>query len=79
LLDFVQQVATHEAAARGGDTLQGYATALKVLGKLALREAQTQSFADAFFVIALCFVVATCMAPLMRKLGAPAAPVRDAH
>src|SRR4051812_17650537 len=43
MLDFVQQVATHEAAARGGDTLQGYATALKVLGKLALREAQTQS------------------------------------
>jgi len=79
MLDWVQQVATHGAATHGGDTLQGYATALKMLGKLALREAQTQSFADAFFVIALCFVVATSMVPLMRRLAAPTAPVRDAH
>jgi MFS transporter, DHA2 family, multidrug resistance protein len=79
MLDWVQQVATHGAATHGGDTLQGYATALKMLGKLALREAQTQSFADAFFVIALCFVVATSMVPLMRRLAAPTAPVREAH
>jgi MFS transporter, DHA2 family, multidrug resistance protein len=79
MLDWVQQVATHGAATHGGDTLQGYAAALKTLGKLALREAQTQSFADAFFVIALCFVVATSMVPLMRRLAAPTAPVRDAH
>ncbi len=79
MLDWVQQVSTHEATAHGGDTLHGYTTALKLLGNLALREAQTQSFADAFFVIALCFVIATSMVPLMRKLAAPAAPVRDAH
>jgi DHA2 family multidrug resistance protein len=79
MLGFLQQVSAHETETHGGDALQGYATALKVLGKVALREAQTQSFADAFFVIALCFAVATCMVPLMRKLTAPPSPVRDSH
>jgi DHA2 family multidrug resistance protein len=79
MLDFVQRVATHEAVVRGGDTLAGYAAALKVLGTLALREAQTESFADTFFAIALCFLVATPMAPLMRRLAGPATPARDAH
>ena len=51
----------------------------RTLWSLTLREAQTQTFADAFFVIALCFVVATAMVPLMRKVAAPAAPSRDAH
>ena len=50
--------------------------ALKLLWSLTLREAQTQTFADAFMVIALCFVVATLMVPLMRKVAAPAAPHR---
>jgi DHA2 family multidrug resistance protein len=30
-------------------------------------------------VIAVCFVVATTMVPLMRRLAVPAAPSRDAH
>jgi DHA2 family multidrug resistance protein len=79
MLEFVQRIATQEAATRGGDTLEGYAAALKVLGALALREARTESFADAFFAIALCFLVATFMVPLMRRLATSAAPVRDAH
>jgi DHA2 family multidrug resistance protein len=79
MLKFVQRVATHEAVARGGDTLAGYAAALKVLGTLALREAQTESFADTFFAIALCFLVVTPMVPLMRRLAGPATPGRDAH
>ena len=72
-------MATSETAARGGDALHGQAAALKPLWSLTLREAQTQTYADAFFVIALCFVVATAMVPLMRKVAAPAAPSRDAH
>jgi MFS transporter, DHA2 family, multidrug resistance protein len=75
----VQQVATSETAARGGDAVQGHAVALKMLWSLTLREAQTQTYADAFLVIAICFVIATAMVLLMRKVGAPAAPSADAH
>src|SRR5271166_3901804 len=57
----------------------GHEGALQMLWSLTLREAQTQSFADAFFVIALCFVVATTLVPLMRKLALQVVPVRDAH
>ena len=38
-----------------------------------------RAFADAFFVIALCFALATVMVPLMRKIAVQAAPSRDAH
>ena len=79
MLNSVQHVATSETAARGGDALHGHAAALRTLWSLTLREAQTQTYADAFFVIALCFVVATAMVPLMRKISAPVAPSRDAH
>jgi DHA2 family multidrug resistance protein len=79
MLSFLQQATTNETLARGGDALQGHAAGLKVLWSLALREAQTQSFADAFLVIAVCFVVATTMVPLMRRLAMQPAPVRDAH
>src|SRR6185436_2011145 len=64
----VRRVTNAEAAAHAGDVVRGHAAALKVLWSLTLREAQTQSFADAFFVIALCFVVATVTVPLMRKV-----------
>ncbi|HME25293.1 MAG TPA: DHA2 family efflux MFS transporter permease subunit [Acetobacteraceae bacterium] len=79
MLQFVQHVAANETVARGGDALHGHAAALKVLWSLTLREAQTQAFADAFLVIALCFIVATMMVPLMRKLAPQAAPLRDSH
>ena len=46
---------------------------------LTWREAQTQTYADAFLVMAACFVVATAMAPLMRKVVPPKAPTADAH
>jgi hypothetical protein len=42
---------------------------------LMLREAQTQTFADAFLVAAVCFAVATMMVPPMRKVAPQAAPV----
>jgi len=79
MLQFVQRVAASETIARGGDALHGHAAALRALASLTLREAQTQSYADAFFAIALCFVLATAMVPLMRRIAAPASPPRDAH
>jgi DHA2 family multidrug resistance protein len=53
--------------------------ALHQLWLLVYREAQTLSYADAFLAIMLCFVVATAMVPLMRKVAPPAAPSADAH
>jgi hypothetical protein len=49
------------------------------LWALTWREAQTQTYADAFLAMAACFVVATAMAPLMRKVVLPKAPTADAH
>jgi DHA2 family multidrug resistance protein len=79
MLQFLQHATANETAARGGDAIQGHAAALKVLWSLTVREAQTQTFADAFFVVALCFVVATTLVPLMRKIATQVAPLRDAH
>jgi DHA2 family multidrug resistance protein len=75
----VERVATAETVARGGDAVRGHAASLKFLWSLTLREAQTQTFADAFLAIAICFVIATAMVPLMRKVGAPAGRPADAH
>lgn len=77
LRDLLRRAA--ETAASGGDAAHGRAAALKQLWLLTWREAQTQTYADAFLVIALCFVVATAMAPLMRKVALPKAPPADAH
>ncbi|WP_109127075.1 DHA2 family efflux MFS transporter permease subunit [Dyella sp. C11] len=52
---------------------------LHQLWLLAYREAQTLSYADAFLAIGLCFVVATAMVPLMRKVAPPKGPSADAH
>jgi len=76
----VKQVAAAETASSGGNAVQGHAAALKLLWSLTFREAQTQTFADTFVVIMVCFVVATIMVPLMRKVAAPKAPPPpDAH
>jgi DHA2 family multidrug resistance protein len=63
----------------GGDAIRGHALALKQLWSLTWREAQVQTFADAFLVIMVCFVIATAMVPLMRKVAPRAAPPVDAH
>jgi DHA2 family multidrug resistance protein len=57
----------------------GHQAALQQLWHLTMREAQTQTFADTFLVIMLCFVFATAMVPLMRKVAPPKAPSADAH
>ncbi|WAH61455.1 DHA2 family efflux MFS transporter permease subunit [Pseudomonas silvicola] len=59
--------------------LDGNAAALRQLWNLTYREAQTQTYADAFLAIMVCFVVATAMVPLMRKVVPPATPSADAH
>ena len=63
----------------GGDPVHGHVAALKILWTLTMREAQTQTFADAFLAVYACFVIATAMVPLMRKVVAPRAPSADAH
>jgi DHA2 family multidrug resistance protein len=62
-----------------GDPTQGEATALRQLFSLALREAQTMAYGDAFVVFAMCFAIATVMVPLMRKVAPPKAPSADAY
>jgi DHA2 family multidrug resistance protein len=78
MLRFVAQAAAAETGA-GGGAAHGQLVALKQLWSLTMREAQTQTYADAFLVIGVCFAVATMMVPLMRKIPAPAGPPRDAH
>ena len=77
--EMLHKVSTHFAALNGGDIIHGQATALKQLWSLTLREAQVQTFADAFRVIAVCFVIATVMVSLLRKVALPTAAVADAH
>lgn len=76
--DLLQTVGS-QMAAIGHDAIEAQAVALRQLWGLAWREAQTQTFGDAFLVIMVCFVIATAMVPLMRKVAPPKAPSADAH
>lgn len=58
---------------------EGVTAALQQLWLLTYREAQTQTYSDAFLAIMVCFIIATAMVPLMRKVVPPAAPSPDAH
>lgn len=53
--------------------------ALRALWQLTFREAQTLTYSDAFLAIMVCFVLATVMVPLMRKVRLPTGPSPDAH
>jgi DHA2 family multidrug resistance protein len=59
--------------------LAGHVQSLKLLWSLAFREALTQSFADAFYGIMLCFVLATAMVPLLKKATAAVTRPVDSH
>src|SRR5262249_9808105 len=59
------------ATAFPSDAAHGHLLALQRLWSLTYREALVQTFADAFFLIAICFVIATCLVPMMRRSGAP--------
>ena len=76
LLQMLQQA----SAATAGDAPQARVAGLTRLWMLTLREAQTLAYADAFLAVALAFIIATAMVPLMRRVAAPAAPPpADAH
>ncbi|OYV26125.1 MAG: EmrB/QacA family drug resistance transporter [Acidocella sp. 20-63-7] len=56
-----------------GGTEDAHLAALRVLWKLAYAQATTLSYADAFRAIALAFVAAICLTPLLRPVAPPAA------
>jgi MFS transporter, DHA2 family, multidrug resistance protein len=76
---FLARTAANATMLSGGDTAMGQAVALRQLWALTLREAQTETFADAFLALMLCLGVATVMVPLMRKVAPPPVPASDAH
>jgi DHA2 family multidrug resistance protein len=71
--------AADRAQSLGQSNAEAAGTALHRLWLLTFREAQTLSYADAFLAITVCFVIATVMVPLMRKVIPPSAPSADAH
>jgi DHA2 family multidrug resistance protein len=79
MMDMLQQISTRYMALLDGDAVRSQAAALKQLWSLTWREAQVQTYADAFLAITICFVVATSMVPLMRKVAPPRAPLKDGH
>jgi DHA2 family multidrug resistance protein len=78
MVELLRRVGTGYTAALG-DAAHGQAAALKLLWALTWREAQVQTYADAFLLIMLCFVIATAMVPLMRKVAPRQAPPANAH
>jgi DHA2 family multidrug resistance protein len=58
---------------------EAYTSGLRSLWQLTFREAQTLTYSDAFLSIMVCFVIATVMVPLMRKVQPPKGPSADAH
>ncbi len=67
------------AARNGGDAALAHTAALKELWLITYREALTQSFADAYLAILVCFVVAALLVPLMHRPALPLGPPTDAH
>ncbi|QXI25604.1 DHA2 family efflux MFS transporter permease subunit [Pseudomonas vanderleydeniana] len=70
---------SNNAQALGQSSLDAGQIALRQLWSLTWREAQTLTYADAFLVIMACFILATALVPLMRKVQPPQQPSADAH
>lgn len=64
--DFVQRSAANFTV-QGISPDAAQTAALKNLSALALREARTQAFSDAFYLIMMGFLLAALLAPLMKK------------
>jgi DHA2 family multidrug resistance protein len=78
-VDLLAAAGQRYAAAFPSDAAHGPLLALQRLWSLTYREALVQTFSDTFLLIAVCFVIATVLVPLMRKSGAPRAASADAH
>ncbi len=70
---------TAHLSALSNEVNDGQTAAIRQLWALVMREAHTLTYADAFLVILVCFVVAIPLVPLMRKIAPPKAPSADAH
>jgi MFS transporter, DHA2 family, multidrug resistance protein len=62
-----------------GSPVAAHRAALQQLWTQTYAQAATLSYADAFRVIMLAFMLGTCLVPLMRKVVPPKAPPADAH
>jgi DHA2 family multidrug resistance protein len=78
MASMLNRVSAHAAPVLG-DARRAHAAGLKRLWAMTYREAQVMTYADIFFMMMICFVVATAMVPLMRRVGPPKAPSSDAH
>ncbi|WP_227307845.1 DHA2 family efflux MFS transporter permease subunit [Acidisoma cellulosilyticum] len=74
---FMQSMTQRYAALPAGPVI-AHSAALEQLWNLAYREARTMAFADAFRAIMLAFILATLLAPLLRKVG-PAKSAPASH
>ena len=77
--ELMGSVSAKFSAATGGDAVHGQNAALKELWSLTWREAQVQTYADAFLMLTACLAVAAVMVPLLRKVVAPVVRTADAH
>ena len=66
---------TRNLTATLGSPVAGHQAALRELWQITYVQAETLSYADAFRIIMLAFLLATCLVPLMRKVVPPKAPV----
>ncbi|MDQ7250861.1 DHA2 family efflux MFS transporter permease subunit [Dongia sedimenti] len=75
----LQTLTDRYTTAFSGDVSLGQTAAYKQLWNLVYREALTQTFADAFLLIALALFAMALLAPLMHAVTPPKAPSADAH
>ena len=79
MLEFLGRVTHTYASASSAGATAASTVAMKKLWLLTFREAQVQSFADAFIVVGICLAIATLLVPLLRKvIAVPSASV-SAH
>jgi DHA2 family multidrug resistance protein len=75
----LDKTTAHFTAVNGGDVIHGHLAALRQLWSVTYREAQVQTFADAFLVIGVACALAAMLVPLMRKVMPAATPPAGAH
>lgn len=63
----------------GATTVDDATPALRQLWALTYREAQTLTYADAFLLIGVGFVIAVMLVPLMKKVGPAPGPAAESH